>query len=311
MPKKQYLSSMRYRTMEKPKITTASETKKSKNLYPDNLNALIKDFGFNIYSLNNTTGILDPDTGRFYYIDNKKIRFLDFNEAVKTQRYSLYMNHYIDSQKLYIKDYFNSILKLFKQFKMSFTVNSIKNTVSLGYPLLKKTLFKDNLLARLDFVSVKVYEKNTSSYQSILHPESVVELDLKQSTIVKNLTTGVIAISKDKLLNIEEITDSIIISTRESSNRSRYLSFFLSDITINFPNFKGYNSPKDRRLAINDVARMIRTSRDYNNFNMDDILVIKKVFPNTKTPQRSNALCILKNNPNKQGLVFLSNLKKL
>lgn len=311
MLKKQYLSSMRHRTMEKPKMSAVSETKKSKNLYQDNLKVLIQAFSYNIYTINDTTGIVDVKTGKFYYIENNKIRFFDFEEAKLTKKWSLLMSSYMESQKFYIKDYFNNIIKLFKQFKMTFTVKSIDNAVSLGYPLLKKSLFKDNLLAKLDFVGTKFYEKNLSSYYAIINPESVINLDLKESNIVKNLTTGVITIEKESLLNIEEIISSIIITTREASNRSRYFSFFLPDIIINFPNFKGYNAPKDRKLIMNDIARMIRTSRDYNNFNMDDILVIKKIFLNTKTPQRSNALCVLKSNPNKQGLVFLSNLKKL
>lgn len=197
------------------------------------------------------------------------------------------------------KDYlYSSFLKDVTAFlkNSKSTVSIVNNTSgSLGYPKIKERLFENDSLKNLEVHKIVV---------------SICNLSLEQELIAREITNNFAVVSESLFKTVPNAIINFIVIVKVPNYKNTFMKFYLKDCKFNIPNYKGYNAPLDRSIQIGCLARVIRQDLKYNNFDLDELVMVNNIFLNSKTPQKHNALCTGVESK-KVGLAYLRNLKKI
>lgn len=176
------------------------------------------------------------------------------------------------------------------------TVSIINNTSgSLGYPKVKERLAEAGELNNLEIHKIII---------------SISNLSLEQEMIARERTAGFASLNDDIFRELPNAIINFIVIVKVPNYKNTFMKFYLKDCKFNIPNYKGYNAPLDRTINIGCYARVIRQDLKYNNFDLDELVMVNNIFLNSKTPQKHNALCTGVESK-KVGLAYLRNLKRI
>jgi hypothetical protein len=271
---------------------------------------------FNLHYLVNyeIAGFYDLAKKVFFYIDNGKLKNQVIGGNYKViNLFEYYFGSPDDPKKVVdFQRYFSIVQQVVRKFNLRVNVNSIDKSKDLGFPRIKQTLFKEGLLKNVNIIRFTLFKNRipVSTLVAELGSSNMLQFIVNTGEIKDNtLINDYLLIMSDPELCEKEIP--VLVKLFIPKYGSSPMIFHLDDLKLIVFDAKGYNPPKDREIIAGSYCRIIRTNKKFHNFNMDEIVLIQKVLPNSKTPQASKALCTLNTNPNKIGLVSLNDLKRM
>lgn len=285
----------------------------------ENIEYLREKLDFKIYRLlsGNILGFYDSPRKLFFYYDTNKIKLCTM-VVNENEIQSLFESYFcVGATVVDINAYFSKVQKIIRLFDISINVTQLTKSLRLGFPRIKQTLFNNGELNNVKVIkhTLLKFSSNLEVLTKIIPLPIINHIKAKSERTNPN-TSKKINILYDYLIDLEDpellVKDfPIFFKCYIPKYASSPILFHIDDIKFNNFNSRGYNPPKERTIVEGIYCRVIRTAKKYHNFNLDDIILVQKILVNSKTPQCNKALCSLNNNPKKQGLVKLTDLKRM